>query len=115
MIDEQERQARQWALILHLSQFAGYIIPLAGMIAPIAIWQIKKDELPGIDQHGRIVTNWIISVFIYSIVCTILTLVFIGIIGFIVLGVLVVLFPIIGAIKANDGVAWRYPLSIRIF
>jgi uncharacterized Tic20 family protein len=60
------RQVRQWALVLHLSLLAGFIIPLAGMVAPIIIWQLKKEEMPGLDAHGKVVTNWIISSIIYG-------------------------------------------------
>jgi uncharacterized Tic20 family protein len=29
-------------------------------------WQLKKDELPGIDAHARDAVNWIISVMLYA-------------------------------------------------
>ncbi len=115
MLTEEERQARQWAMILHLSQFAGYVVPLAGMIAPIVIWQTKKDELPGIDEHGKAVVNWIISSIIYWIICVLLIFVIIGIPMIIVMSLLAIIFPIVGAIKANDGKLWKYPLTISFF
>ena len=34
---------------------------------------------------------------------------------YVFLGLLCLIFPIIGAIKANDGEVWPYPLSIRFF
>src|SRR5687768_4579326 len=54
------RETNQWAMFLHLSLLAGFVVPLAGLVAPIVIWQIKKTELPEIDIHGKIVMNWII-------------------------------------------------------
>jgi uncharacterized protein len=33
--------------------------------------------------------------------------------GFVILGVLSVIFPIIGGIKANQGEVWEYPLSFK--
>lgn len=108
-----EQQARQWAMFLHLSQLTNILLPLAGVVAPIVIWQIKKAELPSIDEHGKNVTNWIISELIYLVVCFILTFVLIGALGFIVLAILSVLFPIIGGIKANNGEVWKYPLTIQ--
>lgn len=109
-----EQQTRQWAMFLHLSQLAGFLIPLAGLVVPIVIWQIKKSELPGIDAHGKIVVNWIISEIIYLLVCLLLILVLIGAPLLIAVGALGILFPIIGAIKANNGQVWRYPFSINV-
>lgn len=56
-----EQQTRQWAMFLHFSILAGFLFPLAGLVAPIVIWQLKKTELPGIDVHGKVVVNWILS------------------------------------------------------
>lgn len=107
--------SNHWAVLLHLSQFSGYAIPLAGFIVPIVIWQIKKDEMPEIDEHGRIVANWMISSFLYMVISALLTMVLIGFLGVLVVAILLIIFPIIGALKAADGVAWNYPLSIRFF
>ncbi len=105
-------QTRQWATFLHLSLLAGLLVPLAGLIVPIVIWQLKKEELPGLDVHGKVVTNWIISAIIYGIVSCLLIIVLIGIPLLLALLVVAIVFPIIGAIKANEGVVWKYPLSI---
>ena len=107
-----EQQTRQWAFLLHLSQLAGYVVPLAGLVAPIVIWQLKKDELPGIDAHGKNVLNWILSELIYFMVSVLLVFVFIGIPLLIALGICGIVFAILGAIKANNGEVWKYPLSI---
>jgi len=109
------KEVGQWALFLHLSQFAGYLVPLAGWIAPIIIWQLKKAEMPALDAHGKVVANWILSEIIYGAISVILVFVAIGIPILIVLFVLGIIFPIIGAIKAGDGIVWKYPLSISFF
>jgi uncharacterized Tic20 family protein len=110
-----DRQVRQWAMILHLSLLAGYVIPLAGLVAPIIIWQLKRDEMPGLDAHGRVVANWIVSSIIYLGISLVLIFVVIGIPLIMLLGVVGVVFPIIGGIKANDGILWKYPMSIAFF
>jgi uncharacterized Tic20 family protein len=107
-----EHQTRLWAMILHLSLLAGYVVPLGGLVVPIVIWQLMKNELPGLDAHGKVVANWIISLLIYGIVAGILCVVLIGIPLLITLALLHVVFPIIGGVKANNGEVWRYPLSI---
>jgi uncharacterized Tic20 family protein len=110
-----EKQTRQWAMFLHLSQLASFVVPLAGLVVPILIWQIKKAELPGIDVHGKIVVNWIISAVLYGFVSCILVFVLVGIPLLVILVILAIVFPIIGGVKANDGEAWKYPLSIPFF
>ena len=112
--DPQEQQARQWAMFLHLSQLAGFIFPLVGLVAPIIIWQTQKAEYPILDEHGKTVMNWIISELIYGAICTVLVFVVIGFPMLLILGILGIVFPIIGGIKANNGELWRYPMTINI-
>lgn len=112
-----EHEIRQWNMLMHLSQFAGYVVPLAGVIVPIVMWQSKKDVSPDIDAHGRMIANAMISFFCYWITVALLAVTIIGIpiailLG-IALGICSVAFPIIGAIKANEGEHWSYPLVVR--
>lgn len=111
----QDAQTRQWAMILHLSQLAGIIVPLAGLVVPIVIWQVKKKDLPGLDVHGCHAANWIITELILAIIFTVLILVFVGVPLLIALGLTGIIFPIIAAIKGSNGEVWRYPLSITFF
>ena len=112
---DQEQQTRQWAMFVHLSLLSGFVVPFAGLVVPIVLWQVKKGELPGIDAHGKVVTNWIISYVIYFAVCIALMFVIIGIPLVIILGIIGVVFPIIGGIKASSGQLWKYPMSISFF
>lgn len=109
----QTSEQKQMGLFLHLSQLINMIIPIGGIIAPIVIWQMKKDEMPALDAHGKMVTNWLISSFIYMVVSGILTIVLVGILGVIAVAIMSIVFPIIGGIKANNGELWEYPLTIK--
>lgn len=104
---------KQMGLLIHLSQLANLVIPPVGIIAPIVIWQMKKDEIPALDAHGKMIANWLISSLIYVVVSGILTIVLIGLLGLLAVGVMSIVFPIIGAIKANNGELWEYPLTIK--
>ena len=104
-----------WGLFLHLSQFFTYILPLAGLIVPLILWQVKKDESAIIDRHGRIVMNWILTEFILLLLIVPLCFILIGFALLFILSVLAIVFPIIGAIKAGNGEVWPYPCSIRFF
>jgi uncharacterized protein len=106
---------KQMGLLLHLSQLANIVIPPAGIIAPIVIWQINRDKMPALDAHGKMVTNWIISSVIYWAISVVLIFVFlIGLIPMLGLLIAGIAFPIIGALKANNnGELWEYPLTIK--
>jgi uncharacterized protein len=106
--------SKQWAMCMHLAQLIHFLPPL-GLIIPIVIWQLKKEEFPDLDAHGKIIANWIISALIYIFLCIPLFFVGIGIIVIPLIYVLWIIFPIIGAIKAINGETWKYPLSIRFF
>ncbi len=109
----QTPEQKQTGMFLHLSQLLNFIVPIAGIVVPIVIWQMKKDEMPALDAHGKMVANWMLSALIYGFVSFILTFVLIGILGFIALGIMGIVFPIIGGIKANNGEFFEYPLTIK--
>jgi uncharacterized protein len=104
-----------YCMLLHLSQFTGYAVPIAGFALPIVMWAVNKDAYPEVDAHGKVILNWMISVLIYGAVFFILSFVLIGIPLLVALGLCGIIFPIIAAIKSNEGVVWKYPLSIKFF
>lgn len=111
-----DRETNQWAMFIHFSILAGWIVPIAGLIVPILLWQIKKNELPGIVPHAHVVLNWIVTSLVYALICFILTFVLIGILGFLVLAIVTVIFAVVGGLKANDGKVWEYPGTfIKVF
>ena len=113
---ELQRRTNQWAMFIHFSMLAGWIVPLAGLVVPILLWQLKKDELPGIQPHAYVVLNWIITSLVYAVICFILLFIAIGALGFFILAMLTVIYAIIGGVKANDGELWEYPGTlIKVF
>ncbi len=99
-------------MLLHLSQLLNLAIPSAGLIVPIVLWAIHKDKHPSVDAHGKVVLNWTISALIYVAISFVLAFVLVGFVGFFIVGILGLVFPILGAVKANSGELWPYPLSI---
>ncbi|MBA3710789.1 MAG: protein kinase [Planctomycetes bacterium] len=99
-------------MLLHLSQFGGYVVPGAGWVLPIIMWATCRDLHPSIDAHGRNVINWIISHVLYAVMFVALCFVLIGIPLFVVLAICAVVFPLVGAVRASRGVVWSYPLTI---
>jgi uncharacterized protein len=104
--------ASQWATLLHLSWLTNFIIPLSGMILWIVIWQVKRQEIPQLDIHGKNLANWEISKIIFLLVCLPFNMILIGLPFFACLVGCAIAFPIIAGIKASNGEVWRYPLAI---
>ena len=102
-----------YCMLMHLSQFLSF--SGAGVIVPIIMWAINKDQSPTIDQHGKNILNFIISMFIYIMVSIALVFVFVGFITAMAIGIMMIACPIIAAVKANEGNYWPYPLCIRFF
>jgi uncharacterized Tic20 family protein len=109
----QTNEQKQMGMFLHLSQLASLIVPVAGLVVPIVIWQTQKDKIPALDPHGKMVANWMISALIYSVVSVVLMFVLIGFLTILAVIVMSIVFPIIGGIKANNGELWEYPLTIK--
>jgi uncharacterized Tic20 family protein len=104
---------RTWAMLCHIAGLAGFIIPLGGIFGPLIVWMIKKDQSWFVDDQGKEATNFQISLAIYVIVSCILILVLVGIVLLPLIAIGGLILMIIAAIKANEGVAYRYPLTIR--
>jgi len=112
IIDKKISDEKLWSVFIHISQLASFIIPFSGLVLPIVLWQIKKNESEFIDINGIIVTNWIISKIIYYAISIFLCFVIIGIPLLWGLAMISIIFPAIGAVIAGSGKVWRYPLSI---
>lgn len=108
------QEARKWAMICHLVALVGLLGNGIGFVlGPLIVWMLKKDEDPFIDEQGKEAVNFQITMMIAAIISGILMLVLIGFLLITIVAAIMIIFPIIGAIKANDGVHYRYPLTIR--
>jgi uncharacterized Tic20 family protein len=108
------KDARMWAMFCHLAGLCNFILPAIGnIIGPLIIWQLKKEEHPFVDTNGKEALNFQISITIYAIISLITFVICIG--PFILATVIIfdLIFLLIAAVKANNGLEFRYPLTIR--
>jgi uncharacterized Tic20 family protein len=109
-----DKDACTWAMLCHIAGMAWFIVPvIGGVIAPLIIWQIKKDQRPFVDQHGKEALNFQISMLIYFVVAALLWFVCIGMVLVPLVAIADIVFAIIAAVKAANGETYRYPLTIR--
>ena len=108
-----DKEERTWGMFCHLVVFLGLIIPFASIIGPLVIWMIKRDEMPFVEDQGKESLNFQITTMLATIVSALLMIVLIGFVLIFVVIIFQFIVVIIASIKANEGVCYRYPLSIR--
>ena len=113
-------EERQWAMFAHLSALLGIFIGGLTFVGPLVIWLIKKDTMPFVNDQGKEALNFQIAVSIVMValwVLTIFTLFLLSPLTFpvmFIVGIAALVFVVMAGIKANEGVAYRYPFSIRL-
>jgi uncharacterized Tic20 family protein len=104
---------RTMAALTHLSGLAGYIIPFGGVVVPIIIWVVRKDSLliSAIARQAVLLNLIIFCMFVVTFVLLItIILIPIIIVAWVALALAALALPIVGAIKANQGEYYKYPL-----
>lgn len=108
------KENRQLLVFTHLSQLLDFVTGIGGFIVPLLLWLVKKDEIFDMDRHGKAILNFRISMFLYLLICIPFVLLFgLGLLGFIVIGLFYIIFPIINAVRASNNQQPNYPLSIK--
>ena len=109
-----DEEIRTTAVVAHLSTFAGLVVPFGSVIGPLAVWLTRRDRDPFIDQAGREALNFGISIAIYGSVLVVAALMLVGI-PLLMVGVVAwVVLASLATVKASQGQAYRYPLTLRL-
>ena len=107
-------EERNWAVGAHLSALLGFFTGIGIILGPLIVWLIKKDEMPFVNDQGKEAINFQITVFLAAVVCVVLMLVAVGFLLLLMLSIADLVFMIIAAVKASEGVAYRYPVNLRL-
>ncbi len=91
-----------------------FIIPFAGIIAPLILWLLKKDTSPAVAYHAKESLNFQITVAIAAIVSSLLIFVLIGILLLTVVAIANFVLIVVAMIKASEGEQYRYPFTLRL-
>jgi uncharacterized Tic20 family protein len=103
-----DKDAMTMGMLCHL-----LALPI-GFLGPLLIWLLKKDQSPFVDDQGKEALNFQITIAIGFIICGLLTCVFIGVFIMPVVALYHIIFCIIAALKAKEGIAYRYPFALRL-
>ena len=98
-----------WSMLSHLSALLG-----VGFVLPLVVYLAMRKESEYVASNAREALNFHISVLIYAVCCIPLVFILIGIPMLIVLGLGSLVLAIIAAVKASNGLCYRYPLTLRL-
>ena len=105
---------RTYALWTHLSSGLFFVTGLI-VIQALVLWLIRRNDSPFLDDHGREALHFQLSLVIYAIGFSVVTL---GI-GFLVAFPALIVLGVVGTIRAakaaNRGEYYRYPMTLRFF
>jgi len=126
---ENDKDARTWATICHLSALLMLVgVPAGNILGPLVIWLVKRKEYEFVDDQGKEALNFQITFTICAI--ALFLLIFLLIFGapyryqphvvfpvmLLMMGLVIldIGLVIMAAIKSNDGILYRYPFALRI-
>lgn len=108
---------RPMAVLAHLSTLIAAILSAGSLaiVGPLIMWLIYKDRSPFVRQASAGAFNFSVWLVVLGVAGWVLTATIIGaVVGvplLILSWVLSIVFPIIGAVRANRGETYRYPLT----
>lgn len=104
------QEDRTLAMITHLSGI------VASVIVPLIIWLINKDkpDKAFLNDQAKEALNFQITIFIGYAICWVLAMILIGALLLPIVWIVNLIFCILAGVKANEGVAYRYPFAVRL-
>ncbi len=97
-----------WGVLSHVS------VPVVGFLGPLVIWLVFRDRSRFVADNSLEALNWSILATASVLISTLLTAVLIGFVLLALVYVAVIVFAILGALAANRGGAYAYPVSWRL-
>jgi uncharacterized protein len=104
---------RTWGGAAHWSALVGAFVALA-FLGPLLVLLVKGNDSPWIRKQAVESLNFQISILIYAIVAAISIIILIGFVLLPAVGLIWLIFTILGSVKVAGGADYRYPLTIRM-
>jgi uncharacterized Tic20 family protein len=109
---------KQIGMMCHMSGMIGLIAGgLATPLGPFLIWQQKRTQSPFIDYHGKEALNFQLNILVVMVILILLALLSATDILFLLPlagGLYCVVNSVIAGMRANEGIMYRYPVTIRL-
>ena len=104
----------QLLVVTHMSQLLTYVTGFGGLLVPLIIWLTSKDRVIGMDEHGKAIVNFQLTVLLFPVLSLPAILLFgLGILTLIFIGVIAFILPIVNAVRASNGESPSHFMTIR--
>ncbi len=111
----EDKQARIWGMLCHLTALLGIIgIPFINIAGPLIIWLLKRNLYPFVDEQGRESLNFQISMTIFALAAAILIYLKIGLFLLLIIAGVNFILVVIASIRAFNGETFIYPFKIQL-
>jgi uncharacterized Tic20 family protein len=104
---------RTWGGAAHWGALVASVVALS-FLGPLLVLLIKGNDSPWIRKQAVESLNFQLSILIYVVVSAVLTLLLIGIVMLVAVGLMWLVFTIMASVKVANGEDYRYPLTIRM-
>jgi uncharacterized Tic20 family protein len=101
-----DQDSKNLSMISHILNFM--------FLVPLLIYLLKKDSHPFLADQSRESLNFSLNCLIIHIICAFTSFLCIPALISLALFIAQIVLGIIGGLKARDGIAYRYPLVIRM-
>jgi len=99
-----QRTDNQLLAVLHASQLLTYLTGFGGLLVPLVIWLSTKDSVEGMNEHGKSVINFQLTMLLFLALSVPAILLFgLGLLGFLFVGVVGFILPIVNAVRGANG------------
>lgn len=108
------REDRNLLVVTHLSQYLDFVTGFGGLIVPLVLWLTTRDTVLDMNEHGKAVVNFQLSLILYIIVgIPSILLLGAGILLLLFAGLLSLVMPAVNAVRASQGESPSYFGTIR--
>jgi hypothetical protein len=108
-----DKDAKMWAMLSHISSIVAYFICMP-FVGPLVIWLMKKNEMPFVDDQGKEALNFQITLMLVFLILLPTLCIFVGVLLYPIVIIGAIVLTIIAGMKANEGIAYRYPFTLRL-
>lgn len=105
---------RTWAVLVHASALAGFVVPFGNILGPVLVWAIKRDESQFVDENGKEAVNFQITWTFLLVAAAFTLLVGIGLLLLPLVALAWLVLVVVAVLRASEDQVYDYPLTLDL-